>query len=108
MGRHQRRVRAVGHRGLLTAATRGGDHGPMTVFGAVVVAVAIVAAWRFAIAKNGKGTAPGRLVALLIAAIVIWMFVAVNNPAAGAKAAAFTAAGTSTLVTGIGHFIADL
>lgn len=80
----------------------------MTVAGGVVVAVAFALAWNHVLKRNGKGTAPGRLTALLLTAIVIWFFVAVNNPAAGAKAASFTASGTATLFTGIGHFIAAL
>jgi hypothetical protein len=73
-----------------------------------VVAVAFIGLWGHVLKRNGKGTAPGRLVAVLLAAIVIWLFVAVNNPSAGAKAAAFTAGGTSELFSGIGHFVDDL
>jgi hypothetical protein len=80
----------------------------VTVAGAVVVALVFAWLWRHSLLKNGKGTAPGRLLAVLVAAIVIWGFVAVNNPSAGARVAAFTAAGTAALIGGIGHLISDL
>jgi hypothetical protein len=75
---------------------------------AVTVGVVFVFIWHHVLRRGSKGSAPGRLVAVLLAGIIFWMFVAVKNPAAGAKAVAFTATGTAGLIAGIGHFITAL
>lgn len=73
---------------------------------AITVGVSFVGFWY--LATHGKGTAPGRLVAWVLAPIIIWVFIAVNNPSAGAKVATFAATGTAGLIAGLGHFIAAL
>jgi hypothetical protein len=68
--------------------------------------VSVIAIWW--VATHGKGTAPGRLVAWLLAVIIGWVMVAITDPSAAGKVAGFTASGAAGLIAGIGHFIGAL
>lgn len=72
----------------------------------VGVAVAVIGIWW--LSTHGKGTAPGRLVAWLVAIIVVWGMVSLKDPAAAGNVAGSTAAGVSTLITGLGTFLGDV
>ena len=70
------------------------------------VIVAFIALWY--LATHGKGTAPGRLVAWLVAIIVIWIMVSLKNPAAADRLVDFVKTGLSAAFTGIGDFLGAL
>lgn len=70
------------------------------------VIVTFVALWY--LVTHGKGTAPGRLVAWLVAIIVIWVMVSLKNPAAADRLVDFTKTGLSAAFTGIGDFLGAL
>lgn len=73
---------------------------------AVVVVLVFVLLARFTL--KGKGNPAARLASLLAVLIALWLFVAVTNPLAAGEVASATASGTSTAITGLGHFIADV
>lgn len=73
---------------------------------AVGVVLVFFALARFTL--KGKGNPAARLASLLAVLITLWLFVAVNNPPAAGHVATAAASGTSTAITGLGHFIADV
>lgn len=73
---------------------------------AVVAVLAVIVVWRYAV--KGKGVVSGRLAAVLCAVIVVWLAVALKDPAASGKAAAAFASGASAAVSGLGRFIGSL
>lgn len=83
---------------------RGGDD--QGVAEAVVVVLVFILLARFTL--KGKGAPAARLAAALAVIIALWLFVAVQNPPAAGDVASAAASGTSTAITGLGHFIADV
>jgi hypothetical protein len=79
-----------------------GDDGAM----AVLVVFGVIVLWW--LATHGKGTAPGRLVAWLVAIAVLWVVVAVKNPSAASSLASGMATGASQAASGIGAFFGSL
>jgi hypothetical protein len=73
---------------------------------AVGVVIVFFAIARFTL--KGKGNPAARLASLLAVLIALWLFVAVSNPPAAGDVASAAASGTSTAITGLGHFIADV
>lgn len=73
---------------------------------AVLVVVVFFVVARFTL--KGKGNPAARLASLLAVIIALWLFVAVVNPAAAGDVARAMASGTSTVITGLGHFLGDL
>ena len=73
---------------------------------AVGVVLVFFALARFTL--KGKGAPAARLASLLAVLIALWLFVAVTNPAAAGDVASAAAAGTSSAVTGLGHFLGDV
>jgi hypothetical protein len=69
----------------------------------VVAVLAVIALWY--VSTHGKGTAPGRLVAWLVAAVVVWVMVDLQDPRSGGMVASGFASGIGQAVTGIGKFI---
>jgi hypothetical protein len=76
------------------------------VAAAVGVVIAFFALARFTL--KGKGAPAARLASLLAVLITLWLFVAVKNPPAAGDVATAAASGTSTAISGLGHFIADV
>jgi hypothetical protein len=82
----------------------GGDDNPVAAAVGVVIVFVLLA--RFAL--KGKGNPAARLASLLAVLINLWLFIAVTNPPAAGDVASAAASGTSTAITGLGHFIADV
>jgi hypothetical protein len=76
------------------------------VAAAVIVVLVFILLARFPL--KGKGAPAARLASLLAIIITLWLFVAVTNPAAAGDVASGAASGTSTAITGLGHFITDV
>ena len=71
---------------------------PSAIGPAVIVAIALVLIWRFAVFRDGKGTAASRALAVLIALTAGWVLLAVAQPTAAMQAASGTASGFATLL----------
>jgi hypothetical protein len=84
--------------------SRGGDDSGVAAAVGVVIVFVLLA--RFTL--KGKGNPAARLASLLAVLIALWLFVAVTNPAAAGDVASAAASGTSTAITGLGHFIGDV
>jgi hypothetical protein len=75
---------------------------------AVIIAVGFGLIWRHAMFRRGKGTIMGRLLAVLLAMIVIWLLFAVDNASVAIGLAGDIASGTGTLFSGLAHFLSAI
>ena len=73
---------------------------------AVLAPLSVIGLWW--VSTHGKGTAPGRLVAWLVAAIVVLVLVAVKDPHAAGAVVSGWFTGISGFISGLGHFLTDL
>jgi hypothetical protein len=83
-----------------TAAAQAAAATSSTAVGpAVIVALAIIVIWRYAVpsGKDAKGTIPGRLLAVVLVLFVGWVLLAAYHPAAAMAVAGGTASGIATL-----------
>lgn len=78
---------------------------PSEIGPAVIVAIALILIWRFAVFRDGKGTAASRALAVLLALAVFWVLLAVAQPTAAMTAASGTAAGIATLLSAAAHIL---
>lgn len=76
---------------------------------AVLVVVAVAGIWMYALGRKGsKGTIPGRLSAVIVFAIAVWVLVAVHSPAEGARIASGAASGISVALGAFGRVIGGI
>jgi hypothetical protein len=87
---------------LAEDAASGDDDG----VAAVLAPLSVIAIWW--VSTHGKGTAPGRLVAWLVAVIVVLVLVSLRDPTAAGALVGGWFSGISGFITGLGHFLGDV
>jgi len=70
---------------------------------AVLVVLAVAAVWW--LSTHGKGEVKLRLIAWVLLPLIVWLLVAANNPAEGARIASGAASGVSVAIGALGHLV---
>lgn len=83
------------------AAGTGTDVAP-----AVAVVLAVLVIWW--VSTHGKGGAALRLIALMMAAVVFWMLLAVNDPSQAGRIAGGAASGVATAISAFGQLFGGI
>lgn len=77
------------------------DAGP-----AVAVVIVIIAIWY--LSTHGKGGAGFRLIAWLLLPVILWMLLAVRDPAQAGRIASGAASGVAVAVSGISRWVSGI
>ena len=77
------------------------DAGP-----AVAVVLAVIAIWW--LATHGKGGAGFRLLAWVLLPVMVWLLLAVHDPAQAGRIASGAASGVATAVSGISQWVSGI
>jgi uncharacterized BrkB/YihY/UPF0761 family membrane protein len=87
------------NRRVITAAAQAGPLSSTAVGPAVLIVIAVIIIWRYAVprGKEAKGTIPGRLLAVILFLVGCWVLLAVTHPATAMQVAGGTASGITTL-----------
>jgi hypothetical protein len=80
--------------------------GTTDVAPAVAVVVGVIAVWF--LSTHGKGTASARFIAWLLLPAVLWVILAVHNPAQAGHIASGTASGVAVAISALSRFAAGL
>lgn len=99
-------ILVAGHnRCVIAAASAASASAASSIGPGVIVAIVFVAVWAHALYRAGKGSVPGRLLAVVIAGFMLWVLLAVTDSAAASQLASGTAAGIATDLHAIGALI---
>ena len=83
---------------VTTAAQAAASTSPAAIGPAVLVVLAIIVIWRYSMpGKDGKGTIPGRFLAIVLFLFACWVILAVTHTTAALQLANGAASGVATL-----------